>query len=90
MAMFEVRSSKSVAKDWREMEEKLPDAMRQCKKFLQESPLDRLVSGGKLKKLKGKLKGFLQYDIDNSHRVWYVVKNEEHVVEIKYIGPHPG
>lgn len=89
MGMYTIRSSKSVARDWRALEDKLPGAMAQCKRFLQESPLDRLASGGKLKKLKGKLKGVLQYDIDSSHRVWYVVQNEEHVVEIKYIGPHP-
>ncbi len=89
MELFTITSSRSVAKDWHELEDKLPDAMGQCKRFLQESPLDRLASGGKLKKLKGKLKGLLQYDIDNSHRVWYVVMSEEHSVEIKYIGPHP-
>jgi mRNA-degrading endonuclease RelE of RelBE toxin-antitoxin system len=89
METCEIRSSRSVAKDWKKLEENFPDAMEKCKKFLQESPLDRAKSNGKLKKLRGKYQGFLQYDIDDSNRVWYVVDNKERIVEVKYIGPHP-
>lgn len=63
--------------------------MERCKQFLRESPLNRLKSGGRLKKLKGKQQGVLQYDVDDSHRVWYEVDNKDHIVEIKYIGSHP-
>ena len=89
METYEIRASRSVAKDWRKLEENFPDAMEKCKKFLRESPLDRAKSGGKLKKLRGKQQGFLQYDIDDSNRVWYEVDNKEHIVGVKYIGPHP-
>jgi len=89
MGMYEIKSSRSIAKDWRKLEENFPDVMEKCKKFLQESPLVRAKSGGKLKKLRGKQQGFLQYDIDDSNRVWYEVDNKEHIVEVKYIGSHP-
>ncbi len=89
MEMYEIKCSCSVSKDWYKLQDNLPDAMDQCRKFLQESPSNRLKSGGRLKKLKGKQQGILQYDIDNDHRVWYEVDNKKHIVEVKYIGPHP-
>lgn len=89
METYEIKCSKSVAKEWYKLKDSLPDAMDECKEFLRASPLDRLKSGGKLKKLKGGQQGILQYDIDNSHRVWYVVDNKEKIVEVKYIGSHP-
>ena len=89
METYKIKCSNSVSRDWYKVEEDLPDAMERCKKFLQTSPSDRLKSGGRLKKLKGKQNGILQYDIDDSHRVWYVVDKKERIVEIKYIGTHP-
>jgi hypothetical protein len=44
---------------------------------------------GKVKKLKGKLKGLLQYDVNYSDRVWYWVDRENNVVWVEYAGPHP-
>lgn len=89
METYEIKCTTSVAKEWRKLQDKLPDAMERCKKFLQGSPLNRLESGGRLKKLKGKQQGVLQYDINDSYRVWYEVDNKKHLVEIKYIGNHP-
>ena len=89
MEPYEIKCSNSVAKDWYKLQDDLPDAMERFKKFLQESPLNRLESGGRLKKLKCKQKGVLQYDIDYGHRVWYKVDIKEHIVEVKYIGSHP-
>jgi mRNA-degrading endonuclease RelE of RelBE toxin-antitoxin system len=90
MKAYEIRCSKSMVKSWSKLEDSLPaSTMEECRKFLQEYPLDRLKSGGKLKKLKGKLKGILQYDIDDNNRVHYEVDNTEFVVYIKYIGSHP-
>jgi mRNA-degrading endonuclease RelE of RelBE toxin-antitoxin system len=89
MASYEIKASKSVAKDWAKLEKNLPGGLGDCKKFLQENPLNRLKSNGKLKKLKGSRDGTLQYDIDEGNRVWYKVDNKQHIVEIKYIGnPH--
>lgn len=90
MIRYEIKAkSNSVAKDWYALEKNLPEAMERCKNFLQESPLDRLKSGGRLKKLQGKLKGILQYDITDSYRVQYTVDSNDHVVYIEYIGGHP-
>jgi len=86
---YDIKASRSVAKDWQKWEEALPDALKVCKLYLQKSPSDRLRSGGKLKKLKGKQQGILQYDLDDDHRVLYEVDKRNKVVTIKYIGPHP-
>ena len=69
-------------KKWYTLVENYPEAMKRCKTFLQNSPMDRLQSGGKLKKLKGKLSGILQYDITDSLRVRYMVDNRKHVVQV--------
>ena len=55
-------------------------------KYLEESPQDRLRSYGKLKKLKGKLKGILQYDLTDRYRVHYQVDTIERIVCVEYIG----
>jgi mRNA-degrading endonuclease RelE of RelBE toxin-antitoxin system len=89
MPKYQIKASTSIAKKWQAMEKILPEAMGRCTEFLQQSPLDRTKSGGKLKKLKGKLRGILQYDIDDSNRVRYEVDDKEQAVLIKYIGPHP-
>ena len=89
MGNYEIKASSSIAKDWQKMESELPEAMDECKKFLQRSPANRLQSGGKLKKLQGKHKGKLQYDIDDSHRVWYEVDKKKRIITVKYIGSHP-
>jgi len=68
---------------------KMPEAIERCKKFLKESPANRLKSGGKLKKLRGRFKGILQYDITDEARVWYRVDRKNRVVYIEYVGHHP-
>lgn len=90
MAKYQIKlKNNTQLKSWHTLEENIPEAMNDCKSFLEESPLDRPKSQGKLKKLKGKLNGFLQYDITNSARVQYTVDNTAHIVYIDYIGNHP-
>ena len=74
---------------WRAFETEIPDAMARCKDFLVNNPEDRLKSNGKLKKLKGDLKGVLQHDITDEARVWYVIDKKALTVRIKYVGHHP-
>ncbi len=74
---------------WRRFESEIPEAMERCRQFLLNNPEDRLKSGGKLKKLKGKLAGILQYDITDEARVWYVVDKTSRIVRIRYLGHHP-
>ena len=90
MSAYRIRvKNSSVEKRWYALNENYPEAMERCKTFLQNTPLDRLKSGGKLKKLKGKLSGILQYDITDSLRVRYTVDNRERIVFVEYIGEHP-
>ena len=79
----------SVLKNWHLLNEEMPEQIERLKLFLQQNPEDRLLSQGKLKKLKGKLKGILQYDLTDSYRVHYRVDSHEHIVYVEYIGPHP-
>jgi mRNA-degrading endonuclease RelE of RelBE toxin-antitoxin system len=89
MTKFQIKfRNNAVEKDWFSLKEDIPDKLEQCKIFLQETPQDRLKSGGKLKKLKGRLKGILQYDITDSTRVRYRVNSSEHIIYIEYIGYH--
>jgi len=78
----------NVEKCWRSYEEQMPDKMAEIKTFLEENPTDRSKAPGKVKKLKGRLKRFLQYDITDSDRMWYEVDPNEKVVYVEYIGPH--
>ena len=79
----------SVLKGWKTLDVNHPEAMARCRAFLMHSPLNRLASGGKLKKLKGKYQGMLQYDVNDSFRVRYWVDSNTHTVYIEYAGQHP-
>jgi mRNA-degrading endonuclease RelE of RelBE toxin-antitoxin system len=76
-------------KGWRKLAENSPEAVEKCRLFLMLTPLDRLASNGKLKKLKGHSDNAMQYDVTDSARVRYWVDQENHVVNIEYAGPHP-
>ena len=79
-----------VAQAWQQIKTEFPDRVADCVKFLQNNPEDRRKEVGILKKLKGKYKGILQYDITkNDARVWYRVNRKEKLVVIKYAGHHP-
>jgi mRNA-degrading endonuclease RelE of RelBE toxin-antitoxin system len=79
----------SVEQSWHYFQDQMPEKMGEIKKFLKENPNDRSKAPGKLKKLKGKLKRFLQYDITDSDRIWYEVDSNKKAVYVEYIGPHP-
>jgi hypothetical protein len=53
------------------------------------TPLDRLASGGKIKKMKGTFSKFLQYDVTDNARIQYWVDKDCRIVYVKYAGPHP-
>jgi mRNA-degrading endonuclease RelE of RelBE toxin-antitoxin system len=85
-----VFQSNSVEKEWIALEKKFLDKVVECKEFLKNNPEDRNQAVGKLKKLKGKYKGILQYDITKDDaRVWYLVDRKRNRVIIKYAGHHP-
>jgi len=90
MAGYEIRfKNNSVLKSWHLLNEEMPEQMQRLKEYLQNNPEDRLLARGKLKKLKGKLKGILQFDITDNYRFHYRVDSEEHVVYVEFIGTHP-
>ena len=85
-----VFQSNRIEKDWLALEAEFPERMNQCKSFLSSSPTDRRQATDKLKKLKGKFKGILQYDVTKDDaRVWYRVDRKEKLVRIIYAGHHP-
>jgi len=86
---YRIEIKKQLMKEWQVLEGEIPEALQRCKEFLEKTPEDRLKSGGKLKKLKGRFKGILQYDITNNARVWYIVDRKQRIVRIKYVGHHP-
>ena len=90
MTKYQIKfKNSSVEAAWYLMESSHPEQMERCKQFLQENPEDRLKSGGKLKKLKGKLNGILQYDITRGDRIHYIVDRKDCIVYVEYIGSHP-
>ena len=86
---YEIKFARRAEKGWRTLEENIPEAVEKCRQFMISTPLDRIASGGKLKKMKGKLGKFLQYDVTGSARVQYWVDQANHVVYVKYAGQHP-
>ena len=85
-----VLESNRIKADWDALEQEFPDRMAECKNFLKNNPEDRIKTQGKLKKLHGRYKDILQYDITkNDARVWYRVDRKESLVIIKYAGHHP-
>lgn len=85
-----VLESNRIEKDWLALEQEFPERMRECKNFLRNNPEDRNQAIGILKKLKGRYKGILQYDVTKDDaRVWYRVDKNNHTVIIKYAGHHP-
>jgi len=52
-----------------------------------QQPTQRIP--GKLKELKGRHKGFYQFDINDRDRMIYSVDEPNRVVYVEYVGPHP-
>jgi mRNA-degrading endonuclease RelE of RelBE toxin-antitoxin system len=79
-----------IEKDWLALGKEFPERLADCKEFLRANPEDRNKALGILKKLKGRFKGILQYDITKDDaRVWYRVDRDNKLVIIKYAGHHP-
>ena len=85
-----VLKNSTIQNQWLNLEAEFPDKMADLKQFLRSTPADRRPVPGKLKKLKGKYKGILQYDVtQNDARVWYRIDRKEKRVIILYAGHHP-
>ena len=79
-----------IEQDWITLENEFPDRVADCEEFLTNNPEDRRKAVGILKKLQGRHKGKLQYDITKDDaRVWCFVDRKERLVIIKCAGHHP-
>lgn len=83
---YEVRLRKKARKGWQDICARDPQGAAETLRFLQTTPEQRIP--GKVKKLKGKLKGLLQYDVNYSDRVQYWVDKRNKTVWVEYAGPH--
>lgn len=90
-AKYEIQfASNKTLRNWDTLKEKFPDRMKTCESFLINNPEDRSKAIGILKKLRGRYKGILQYDITkDDYRVWYRVNRNDNTVVIAYAGSHP-
>ena len=87
---YQIKLERSSAeRGWHSLEEESPSAMDKCRQFLEEMPANFLMSRGKAKRLKGKLKWLSQYDVTDSARVRYWVDKTDKIVYVEYAGPHP-
>ena len=75
---YEIQLRKKTRKGWQGICARDPQGAEQLLQFLRTIP-DRQVPG-KVKKLRGKLKGLLQYDVNYSDRVQYWIDKETNVV----------
>jgi mRNA-degrading endonuclease RelE of RelBE toxin-antitoxin system len=74
---------------WQKLCASHPEEMDALKLFLKKQPDNLRVTNGKAKKLKGRLKQYIQYDVTYSHRVWYRIDKKNGAVIVDYAGPHP-
>ena len=83
---YEIQLRKKTRKGWQNICARDPQGALEALRFLHTTP-DRRVPG-KVKKLKGKLMGLLQYDVNYRDRIQYWIDKESNVVWVEYAGPH--
>lgn len=74
---------------WQALCERNPEEMQQLKTLLKKYPDNLLATNGKAKKLKGRLKEYIQYDVTFGDRVRYKIDKKNKLVIVDYAGPHP-
>jgi mRNA-degrading endonuclease RelE of RelBE toxin-antitoxin system len=84
---YEVRLRKGAREGWHDICARDPHGATETLRFLRTTPERRVP--GKVKKLRGKLQGLLQYDVNYSDRVQYWVDTENHIVWVEFAGSHP-
>jgi len=84
---YEVRLRRKARKGWDDICARDPQGANETLQFLRATPERRVP--GKVKKLRGKLEGLLQYDVNYSDRIRYWVDKESNTVWVEYAGHHP-
>lgn len=82
-----VLEKRNARKGWQRLKIEFPAQMTRCEEFLKTTPEMRIA--GKVKVLRGRLQGLLQYDLTESHRIRYWVQKNPNKVFIEYSGSHP-
>lgn len=84
---YEIVLRRSAKKGWKDICKRDPRGASEVYEHLRRAPT--LRAPGKVKKLKGKWAGLLQYRVNQSDRVQYWVDEDAGVVYVEYAGPHP-
>ena len=74
---------------WHTLEDEYSEDMQWFKKFLKLQPTNTRITNGKVKKLKGDLKRYYQYDVGYKDRVRYSVDKEHRIVKVVFARGHP-
>ena len=86
--LYEIVLKRRKAKrGWQRLKNEFPAQIETCEEYLKTTPEKRIP--GKVKMLRGRLLGLLQYDLTDSHRIRYWVSKNPNRVYILYAGPHP-
>ena len=86
---YEIRVNNQTLDGWKELSRAHPEEMEDLKHLLKNSPDNLRITNGKAKKLKGRLKDYIQYDVTYGDRVWYRIDKKNKAVIVEYAGPHP-
>jgi len=84
---YEVVLRRSAKKGWQDICRRDPTGAADAYQHLRTTPA--LHAPGKVKKLRGKWAGLLQYRVNRSDRLQYWVDEDAGVVYVEYAGPHP-
>lgn len=74
---------------WNDLDGQYPEVMQEFKDFLKTHPTNTRITNGKVKKLKGELKGIYQFDVNYIDRVRYIVDKRQFIVRVIYAKGHP-
>ncbi len=88
-AIYRISVENRAQEGWCNLKEVYPDEMSELIQFLKKHPTNILQTNGKAKKLRGRLKGYYQYDVTYSDRVRYEVVKKTKQVLVTYAGGHP-
>ena len=84
---YKVVLRRSAKKGWRDICHRDPTGPAEAYQYLCTTPTLRVP--GKVKKLRGKWAGLLQYRVNRSDRLQYWIDKDAKVVYVEYAGPHP-
>ncbi|MFC1965716.1 hypothetical protein ACFLWI_02045 [Chloroflexota bacterium] len=86
---YTIKVRNKMLERWHALEDEYPDEMQELKDFLKQYPTNAYAKKDKVKKLRGDLKRFYQYDVSHKDRVRYSVDKESRIVEVVFAKGHP-